>query len=413
MKFAIKFWVLLVTASLPIRPIFADDLRTRTLQRAALAAGLKPAQSTNIFVEPLLVDIGKTLFESKELSIAKDTACSSCHLDQFGSADGLPIALGTKASGFGATRIVNGGDIIPRNVLPLWGRGDNGFDVLFWDGKVEKTQTSLISQFGKDVRSDDPLVVAVMLPPVEIGEMFIDTDGTDGFQTETLESAEIVYDLLINRIKDDPVLGSKLASASKKKIQDLDFLDAASALAGFIRQNFRVQPTKLHRFVFKNEALTQSEIRGGLLFYGKGRCSLCHNGPFFSDFAFHSIPVQQIGFGKNGFGVDYGRFNVTLDTMDQHLFRTPPLLNVTKTAPYGHSGGAGTIKEIVTAHFDPLRSFPKLDSDVVARTELYLRLGKWTQSVLPGVVLDEDEVKDIEAFLKTLNYNSELTVNSE
>jgi cytochrome c peroxidase len=413
MKFAIKFWLLLIVAVFSIQAVFADDLRTRTLQRAALEAGLKPAKSTNIAVDPFLVDIGKTLFESKELSIARDTACSSCHLDQFGSADGLPVAIGTEASGFGNTRIVNGGDIIPRNVLPLWGRGDNGFDVLFWDGKVEKKQASLISQFGKGVPSDDPLVVAAMLPPVEIGEMFIDADETDEFQTETLESATVIYDLLIERVKDNSALGLKLASASQKEIHDLDFVDVANALAAFIRHNFRVQPTKLHRFVFQDEPLTKSEIRGGLLFYGKGRCSLCHNGPFFSDLAFHSIPIQQIGFGKNGFGVDYGRFNVTLGTKDQHLFRTPPLLNVTKTGPYGHSGGANTVSEVITAHFDPLRYFPKPETDLVVRTELYLRLGKWTQSVLPGVVLDDEEVKDIETFLKTLNYDSEFSVTSK
>ena len=81
----------------------------------------------------------------------------------------------------------------------------------------------------------------------------------------------------------------------------------------------------------------------------------CHYGPYFSDLKFHVVPFPQLGFGKNGFGVDYGRFNVTFDPKDLYKFRTPPLFNVEKTAPYGHSGSVATIQEAIAAHFDPLR----------------------------------------------------------
>ena len=41
----------------------------------------------------------------------------------------------------------------------------------FWDGKVDASSDSLKSQFGTELPSKDPLIVAVHLPVVEIREM--------------------------------------------------------------------------------------------------------------------------------------------------------------------------------------------------------------------------------------------------
>ena len=102
--------------------------------------------------------------------------------------------------------------------------------------------------------------------------------------------------------------------------------------------------------------MSESEQKGGLIFYGKGRCSSCHNGPYFTDFQFHAIATPQLGFGKNGFGIDYGRYNSTLRDEDRYRFRTPPLWNVTKTAPYFHSGSVQELEDAILLHVDPLGS---------------------------------------------------------
>ena len=72
---------------------------------------------------------------------------------------------------------------------------------------------------------------------------------------------------------------------------------------------------------------------------------MCHSGPYFSDFKFHVVAFPHLGFGVNGFGVDYGRFNATFDPVDRYKFRTPPLYNVVKTGPYGHSGSVATVED--------------------------------------------------------------------
>jgi cytochrome c peroxidase len=48
-----------------------------------------------------------------------------------------------------------------------------------------------------------------------------------------------------------------------------------------------------------------------------------------------------------GFSKDNGRFNVTKDEADRHLFRVPNLRNVALTAPYFHNGSVATLQQAV------------------------------------------------------------------
>ena len=381
-----------------------SDMREQTLRSAAIDNGLVPLDSIYIPVDEEVSDIGKKLFESELLSLNSDTSCSTCHIDRFGSADGLPNAIGTGGRGEGRERLMGGGDVVPRNTLPLWGRGSKGFDTFFWDGKVEKTPQGIVSQFGEHAPSSDPLVVSVHLPFVEVREMVERDDEVEkDYLHEDQPAAEIIFDILTERVKNDAVLGAELSNATNKPVDDLSFGDIASAVAGFIRDNFRVKQTKFHDFVFADGELSNNELAGGLIFYGKGQCTSCHNGPLFSDLDFHVIPFRQAGFGKNGFGVDYGRYNATRRTDDLYRFRTPPLINVTKTAPYSHSGQYATLEELIVAHTDPLSGIVGNELTVQQRRELATRIGLWTAHMSPPEPLTGDEIDHLVAFLATLS----------
>src|SRR5699024_2475419 len=140
------------------------------------------------------------------------------------------------------------------------------------------------SQFAGSEPSTDPLVVAVHLPPVEVGEMVADLAQNDHLEGESVEAAAVVYGMLTDRIAARADIGPALAAARGKTVEDLEFPDIAEALAAFIRTNFRLEENRLHGFAFENATLNDAELSGGLIFYGKGRCSTCHNGPYFSDF---------------------------------------------------------------------------------------------------------------------------------
>jgi len=126
--------------------------------------------------------------------------------------------------------------------------------------------------------------------------------------------------------------------------------------------------------------------------------------------AFHAIPFPQAGFGKNGFGVDYGRYNVTMDPADRYRFRTPPLYNVTRTAPYSHSGSVYDLGDAIRAHVDPLAIYDPQVMTGVQRAEFYERLKSWSEEPIDGVYLAQDEIGTLKAFLGTLEYDSGASV---
>lgn len=392
-------------------PARAEGLRERLLRDYVLAAGLVRPNSTWIEQDPKLVEVGQALFESTLLSSERDTACASCHLDRFGSADGLPIAIGVEGRSFGATRVEFDGDKLPRNALPFWGRGSKGFDVFFWDGRVAATFDGVVSQFGARAPSDHALTIAAHLPPLELGEMVMDrTKQFAHYEAEDVGAAMYYAEELVSRLDAESDLVLRLAEVLSRSRSSITYTDVMGAVAAFITQNFRLQQSRLHEFTFDQGSLLEEELRGGLVFYGKGQCSACHRGPYFSDFEFHAIPFPQFGHGFNGFGTDYGRYNVTQDPDDLFRFRTAPLWNVTKTAPYSHSGSVPDLASAIRYHVDPLAELPPTRFTPEHRQLYARRLGAWAQDYPMTASLSEQDISDLQDFLATLDYKSERPV---
>ena len=187
--------------------------------------------------------------------------------------------------------------------LPFGVAGADDFSTFFWDGRVDARSGQLISQFGDEPPSSDPLVVAVHLPPVETLEMLEFDNVVERYRTETVEGARGLYEIITKSLRNKrPDLISELSDKLGKSPDQVEFVDIARSIAAFIREKFTIRETKLHRFAFNNGPLSSREIQGGLIFFGKGRCVVCHSGPHFSDFRFYTVPFPQLGQGKNGFG---------------------------------------------------------------------------------------------------------------
>lgn len=406
MKFVTS--TLLVVGCLVASQPSQADIYESALRNAAKSAGVLPTHLINRPFDRAKSAIGKKLFESTLLSLNGDTSCQTCHLDRFASADGIPNAVGVGGHGEGIARMSSKGAIVPRNTLPLTGRGGIGFTPFFWDGKVESDGDTVVSQFGDNPPSQDPLVVAAHLPFVEFREMIADSGSlSENLETETQESANAVFDALLERVQNDPFLGNELAAAHSLPVEELKFIHVAQSVAQHIRRAFALKETRFHRFLFANGELSEDEIRGGIIFFGRGRCAACHYGPYLSDFKFHAMPFPQAGFGKNGFGIDYGRYNVTHDDRDLYKFRTPPLWNVIRTAPYGHSGSLATLSDAIKFHFDPLGQPGSVPLDPDARNEFYRRLHAWALSPVRPPMLDKKDIGYLERFLGTFSMESD------
>ena len=415
MKYVTRIASTAICAVALVGPFASADTFEEILRTAIIKNGFLRSDDIRVDTDAQLVAVGKSLFESTAISINAGISCQNCHLDEFSSADGIPNAIGVGGEGAGQDRLTSGGAIVPRNTLPLWGVGSAKYEVFFWDGKVDFVSGDQpISQFGDALPSTDALEVAVHLPAVEIREMLIEDQFVHSSKTESTESADQVYSAIVDNFKRlEPDIIEDLAYSLNVDQEEITFQHIAQAIAAFIRAKFAIRETPFHRFVFANASLTADEVAGARLFYGKGKCAVCHSGPYLTDFDFHAVALPQRGFGKNGFGVDYGRFNVTHNPRDLYKFRTPPLFNVENTAPYGHSGSAESLESAVIAHFDPLRLFDAQAASPMKRTEFYKTIAASADDLLTIAYLSDHEVANIVSFLRTLSFQADSNIGSQ
>jgi len=82
-------------------------------------------------------------------------------------------------------------------------------------------------------------------------------------------------------------------------------------------------------------AMSDSEKRGAIAFFGKANCGSCHNGPALNSMSFHAIGMGDLnGAGiVNGNDNDLGRGGFTQNPEDDYKFKTPQLYNL-KDSPF-------------------------------------------------------------------------------
>ena len=385
--------------------VYAEKGLGKILRSAIIENGFKSPEYMYINEHENLAPEGEIFFKSNHLSLNGSISCATCHISKKGSSDGIPNAAGVRGLGEGRERLLSGAKIVPRNTLALWGVGSKDFNTFFWDGRVDFGSIKIISQFGSQIPSHDPLITAVHLPVVEIRETLEEDDFVLAHKQESLSGAKSVYKAIVkNLITHEQEAIENLANKIGVDIKDIKFLDIATSIAAFIRAEFKIKNTRLNDFVKRKEELTKNELRGGLIFYGKGNCISCHSGPNFTNQRFYTVAFPQLGFGKNGFGIDYGRYNATFNPKDLYKFRTPSLYNLSKTSPYSHSGSVSKIEDAVRAHYDPLSLIKISDYSDLQRHQFYKYLAR-NDAVNKVNFLTQDEVDLVVEFLGTLDFD--------
>ena len=377
----------------------------RIIDAYALGACEKPVTSE-------LAALGEHLFSSKELSGARDISCSTCHIENAGFADGLPMAIGVGGVGEGLARLEYGeGAIVARNAFTLAGRGHAKFNTFFWDGKIDIDGEQIFSPFGDQLAEgfDSALAVAAILPLTERDE-FLGKIGVLSENDLQREIGDTLYqsrfeklDLALReRLKDSTAVTSALAQIGYNA-SNVSLVLIGNALAEFIRRDFSCTTSPWEEFLSGDAtALTQQQKEGAVLFFGKARCASCHTPPLFSDFRYYNLAVPQGGLGPHSRARDLGRAGITNQAEDRYHFRTPPLLRVGETAPYGHNGAFGDLRSMVLHHANPVSSITNGSITLHAKDELsYGKILALMSDKLSYIEITSEE--EIEALLGFLN----------
>lgn len=394
-------------------------------------------------VEPLKMGakerLGQMLFFDPIMGGPHNTTCATCHVRSKGSVDGLPMAVGIGSSGIGEQRLEStGAFVIPRNVLPFFNRGKGDFTALFWDGRVQLgPQGQFESPLGDLLPKgfDNLLAVAATFPQVEPDEMLGRSsrrggekqstyhadlvDGTvdpDDFKQRTLN----VYSNLVRRLVGQADTSTavqiryrQLFKAAYPDAKAYDISQVGNALSAYISLAFQLKPASWDRYVTGDlTAISEQQKQGAMIFFGKGRCAVCHAGNEFSDFKYHGLALPQLDVGKHGGYLDYGRAKATGLAVDRFQFRTPPLRNVTRTGPWGHNGLFNSIEEAINHHFNPI---PLLYAAQKKRPREAAIAGRLLSSRSPVLAeispMSTEEVQAVAAFLQGLE--SETVLSTE
>jgi len=335
-----------------------------------------PATGTNIpDIEDPICQLGMKLFFTKALGGNQDSACVSCHHPVLGAGDGLSLPVGVGAVepdllGPGREHSpeavgYDGGPPVPRNApttfnIALYTKS------IFWDGRIQAIAGGIRtpdSGFGAvDPAAVDVVSAQARFPVTSAEEM-------RGFVFEAGHSNDVVREHLAARLAGTGVGAGELDpngwqgefDAVYGPGAEITYELIAEAIGGYERSQVFVDNPWKSCVGGDKDALSDSAKRGAMLFFssyedGGANCASCHSGDFFTDEAFHVMATPQIGRGKkNGpdGDDDFGRFNITGDPDDLYAFRTPSLLNVAATGPYGHAGAYLTLEAMVRHMLNP------------------------------------------------------------
>lgn len=363
-----------------------------------------------------LVQLGQALAFDKELSGNRDISCMTCHLPALGTGDGRSLSIGQGGVGLGLNRTHPQNQFIPRNAPPAF----NLFapTSLFWDGRVsrdaqgryhtpagEKLTPRMTRVFEFGALSALPL-----FPVLNREEM----RGTSGNELAAIpdERMHLIWNRIMDRLGRIPEYRRMFEAAYPgTRFRDMTFAHASNAIAGFLTERMTFNNSPWDRFLAGNDrAMNQAQMVGARTFLAL-KCSICHNGPAFSDNKFHNVAVAQIGPGKgNGASGldDFGRYNEEQSEAMRYAFRTPSLRNVVLTAPYGHDGAIPDLRAFIAHYsqsdlklrsYDPLQLEPLLRPTVLPTAENILLT---RDTLIIGVVIPDSMVDQLTTFMGAL-----------
>jgi cytochrome c peroxidase len=241
------------------------------------------------------VSLGEKLFDDTQLSGTNLISCSSCHSLSTGGTDRLVHSVGV------ANRV---GTI---NAPTVFNSGLNSKQ--FWDGRAESLEAQIdgpTHAFNEMDSSWPEIIDKLQLSP------------------EYREAFALVYPegIGIDTIKD--------------------------AIATFER-SLSTPNSRFDRFLRGNPVVLSEEEKDGYRLFKNYGCSSCHQGANVGGNMFEKFGVMGDYFADRGkpTKADLGRFSITGDEADRHVFRVPGLRNVALTAPYFHDGSADKLEDAV------------------------------------------------------------------
>jgi cytochrome c peroxidase len=253
---------------------------------------LEPIQN----LDPRKVRLGRQLFIESRLSDDDTISCAFCHRLESGGVDLLPVSIGIR----GSQGVINAPTVF-NSALNF---------VQFWDGRAETLEEQVSGPIHNPVEmaSDWQTVIAKLSKNETYLAQFREIWPEQGISAATIASAIAEF--------------------------ERSLITSDSPFDRWLRGD--------------EEAIPASAKQGYQLFKSYG-CATCHQGRNLGGNLYQYMGVMGDYFADRGnvTKADLGRYNVTGDEEDRHLFKVPGLRMAIHTPPYFHDGSARNLTEAI------------------------------------------------------------------
>ena len=241
-------------------------------------------------LDPQIAALGRDLFHDLRLSGNNTVSCASCHSLALAGTDHRPMSFGVG----GAIGTVNAPTVL-----------NSGFNFRqFWNGRAATLENQI--------------------------------DGPTQAPAEMASS----WPQILAKLRRD----SRYVKAFRAHYRDGVTADnVRNAIATYERS--LVTPSRFDRFLRGDRAAITARERAGYEIFKQYGCASCHQGVNVGGNMYQVFGVMDDYFAHRGNmkDADLGRYAVTHDERDRHVFKVPSLRNVAQTAPYFHDGSAATL----------------------------------------------------------------------
>ncbi|MEB2645336.1 c-type cytochrome [Pseudomonas sp. C 49-2] len=268
------------------------------LMAAPLDEALKPVPAVPM-LDPAKVELGRQLFNEPRLSVNNTLSCASCHRLESGGADNKPFSIGFD------------GKPVDINTPSVFNASLNFKQ--FWNGRVDTLEAQ---------------IQQVVISPVEM--------GSDWKTVVQNLSALPAYQAAFQQAYPDGVTAANVQNA----------------LATYER-TLLTPNSRFDQYLLGNTKIFTIQEKYGYQRFKDYGCIACHQGINIGGNMFQKFGVMGDYFKARGKTVesDLGRYLLTQDEEDRHVFKVPSLRNVAATAPYFHDASAKTLEEAVDVMF--------------------------------------------------------------
>ncbi|MDH4131929.1 MAG: hypothetical protein OEV95_08995 [Gemmatimonadota bacterium] len=368
-------------------------------------------------VNRTLAEVGRMLFFDPLTGLNDDNTCGGCHSPTNGFGDVGSIAIGVQNNG-----IVGPDRRGPRNQrrTPM-AINTAFFPTLMWNSRFFAGSGDPFDNSGGFIfpppegtsmsHLDHLLQAQAFIPPTERVE-------AAGFAVPGT-SADL-RQAVLDRLNATPayrrLFGAAFADVAAGAPITFDHFGRAIAEFEFTLV-FANAP--IDRFARgETGAMTEAQVGGAVLFFGRAGCVRCHavaggSNEMFSDFRQHVAGIPQVApsvsnvtFDGPGANEDFGLEQVSGRAADRYKFRTSPLRNVALQPAFMHDGAFVRLEDAVRYHLSARQGGPSYTTAALAPDlqgptgPLAPVLERLDPLLRRPVVLSDGEFVDLMAFLR-------------